>query len=265
MRAPLLSMVKVRGRTCAGDLPAGLGRDLVQASLAEGMAAQQAPEGQGRSAQRPVGGDGDGGVLRAGGLKPASARAQGMHRGRKPAAVKAESGEQKARHHAGETMGGAEANFAASARACVRIRTISASSFENSMVRTTRRGWRIRSGPFGQQIEVATQRFPHAALDAIAFVRLAQHLACGQAHAACGQADPRGGGIVTRSSRRAGNCVPADVERETNSSMLTAACGPRHTRAENRSACASAAAASDCLRDVDSQTCHALTCQVFEA
>jgi len=128
-----------------------LGWNLVQTSLAERMAPQKAPEGQGRAAQGTVGGDGDSGVLRAGGLEPASARAYRMHRGRKPAAVEAESGEQQARHHAGETMGGAEANFDASVRACVRIRTISASSFENSIVNTTRRGCRIKSTPSGSR------------------------------------------------------------------------------------------------------------------
>ena len=52
--------------------------------------------------------------------------------------------------------------------ACSRIRTISASSCANSMVSTLRRGWKMRSNPCGQQIDVAAQCFAHAALDAVA-------------------------------------------------------------------------------------------------
>ena len=51
------------------------------------------------------------------------------------------------------------------------------------MVSTMRRGWRIRSQSLGQQVDVPAQRLAHAALDAVALVRLAQHLARREADA----------------------------------------------------------------------------------
>ena len=43
------------------------------------------------------------------------------------------------------------------------------------MVSTTRRGCRIRSKALRQQIHVTAQDLAHAALDAVALMRLAQH------------------------------------------------------------------------------------------
>src|ERR1019366_5427378 len=68
----------------------------------------------------------------------------------------------------------------ASAFACSRIRTTSASSFANSTVRTPRRGWERRSKP------VAAQGLAHAALDAIALMGFTEHLACSEAYAGTG-------------------------------------------------------------------------------
>jgi hypothetical protein len=124
------------------------GWNLVQASTAEGMAAQHAPERQSNAAQRSVSGNRYSCILRAGRLIAASSRAQRVHRRRKPAAIKSQRGEQNLSHHAGETMPGrgpGRADLYASAFACVRIRTISASSFVKSIVSTIRRGCRMRS------------------------------------------------------------------------------------------------------------------------
>src|ERR1700760_3372886 len=104
-------------------------RHLIQATAAERMAAQKPPQRQGRSAPGSVYGDGYRGIFRACWLKTASPRAQRVHGRRKPAAIQVQDGEQNASHHAGPTMAGREPLRAASALACVRIRTISASSF----------------------------------------------------------------------------------------------------------------------------------------
>src|SRR3954466_2650397 len=103
----------------------GCRRNLVQAALAEGLAAQQAPQGQGGSAHRAVSGNGYCCVVRTGGLKSASTRAERVHGGRQPSLIEAESGEQEPGDHAGETTGScvasrAASSRAASARACVR-------------------------------------------------------------------------------------------------------------------------------------------------
>src|ERR1035437_2498622 len=99
-------------------------------------------------------GDGHCGILRAGGLIATAAHAQRVHRRRKPATIKREYCEQNAGHHAcgAETTRGAGsfALRAASALACVRIRTTSASSFANSSVSTARRGCKIKSEARGK-------------------------------------------------------------------------------------------------------------------
>ena len=71
-------------------------RDLVEASATEGVAAEEAPDGKRQAADGAVGGDGDGSILRAGGLVAAAAGVERMNGGRKPAAVKGDSGEQQA-------------------------------------------------------------------------------------------------------------------------------------------------------------------------
>jgi hypothetical protein len=82
------------------------GRDIIQASAREGVAAQQPPQRQPQPAQRTVRGDGHGRILRAGGLVAASAGREDMECRREPAAVEAESCEQEARHRAAVAEGG---------------------------------------------------------------------------------------------------------------------------------------------------------------
>ena len=97
------------------------------------------------------------------------------------------------------------------------------------MVSTVRRGCRIKSRVRRQQLQMTTQNLAHAALDAIAFVRLAQHLA------GC-QPDARPSGIC--------NCLgmpsSSSAEQETSSSRRTAACGCSRRRADNPHACTGA-------------------------
>lgn len=63
------------------------------------MAAQKSPKSQTSAAQGSVGGDGDRGVLRAGGQKFAAlAGRERMNRRRDPAAVEGEQGKQYATH-----------------------------------------------------------------------------------------------------------------------------------------------------------------------
>src|SRR5579863_8717785 len=117
-------------------------RNGVESSGRKGMTAQQPPNGQGRTAQRAVGGNRHRGVLRACGQEfAASARVQRMQRRRKPAFVKGEEGEQNARHGAeGPGFSGAAAECfsdrAASDWACSRIRKTSRSSCAKSIVST---------------------------------------------------------------------------------------------------------------------------------
>jgi len=62
------------------------------------MAAQKPPKGQINALQRAVHGDGLRGILRAGGLEFAAARAERVQRWREPAAVSGEKVEQQASH-----------------------------------------------------------------------------------------------------------------------------------------------------------------------
>ena len=115
-------------------------RNLIKPSAAERMATQEAPCRQARAAKRAVHGDGAYRIFTAGGLKPASADTQRMNGGRHPALVEAEESEKNARHACGGSGAGFALKRCASARAWVRIRRTSASSFANSMVSTIRRG-----------------------------------------------------------------------------------------------------------------------------
>ncbi len=76
----------------------------------------------------------------------------------------------------------------------------------------------------GQQVQMAAQGLAHAALDAVALMRLAQHLARGEPDARTRDASAR----------------PAVAAPETSSSTRIAACGRPHTRADSRHACADA-------------------------
>jgi hypothetical protein len=73
-------------------------RNLIEASAVEGMAAEQAPESESRAAPGAVDGDGADGVLRASGLKAASAEAERVQRGGEQALVEGEEGEEDAGH-----------------------------------------------------------------------------------------------------------------------------------------------------------------------
>jgi len=74
------------------------GRYFVEASARKGMAAQQPENRQGSAFHGTVGDDCDFGIFRARGQVFAAAGTEGMQRGRKPAAIEGESGEQNARH-----------------------------------------------------------------------------------------------------------------------------------------------------------------------
>ena len=122
--------------------------NVIKSSAAEGMAAEKAPESEGRAAPRAMHGDGADGVFGASGLKAASAGAEGMQHRRQRALVDPKQGDEDAAHC--DHRPGCAAR-AASARAWERIRTTSASSFGNSRVRTPRRGCRMRSEAGGSR------------------------------------------------------------------------------------------------------------------
>lgn len=118
-------------------------RDLIESAATERMTAQKPEQGKRSSAQGTVKRNRGDGVVGASGLKSTSAHAERVHRGRQPVLVERESGEQKTGHNAGFAAIGTvlvRAARTASEFACVRIRTISASSFVNSILSTTRRG-----------------------------------------------------------------------------------------------------------------------------
>ena len=105
-----------------------------------------------------------------------------MDRRRKPTAVEGDDGKQEARHDADV------AGATGAARVCLALRTASLRlppEYAQSppqvsqipAVSTLRRGWKMRSNPDRQQIDVATQSLAHAALDAIALVGLAHNFA----------------------------------------------------------------------------------------
>ena len=122
----------------------------VDATGTERMAAQQPPKGEPCAAQRSMGGDGDLGILRTGGLELAPARRERVQRRRNPAPVKREQSKKNAGHTPG-LAATACCVRAASDLACERIRTTSASSFVKSTSRTERRGCRTRSKPTGSR------------------------------------------------------------------------------------------------------------------
>ena len=129
-------------------------RHKIEPPTAKRITAQQSPKSQRRSAQRTMRGDRDRCILGACRQIAASTRsAKRMHRRRQPAAIELENGKQDSSHDAGSALAAGLAALcaarAASAFACPRIRRISASSFENSMVSTERCGCRIKSQPAG--------------------------------------------------------------------------------------------------------------------
>jgi hypothetical protein len=65
----------------------------IEAAADEGVAAQKPPQSQRRAAQRPMIGNGDRGILRAGGKIAAAAGLKRMDRRRDPAAIEVERGE----------------------------------------------------------------------------------------------------------------------------------------------------------------------------
>lgn len=102
-------------------MPGGSGRDRIEATAGEGMAAQKPHDGESRSAQRTMNGDGGGGIFRARGQIFATTRTDGVERGRKPAAIKIDKSEQAALHEMGPAGAAGAACFAArdaSAAAC---------------------------------------------------------------------------------------------------------------------------------------------------
>lgn len=111
----------------------------IQTAAPEWMTAQDAPDRQTDAAHRTVGLDRHGGVLRTGWNEAAAAWTKRVQRRGEPALVKTENCKQ----YAGHTFrrGAATSQVrAASALACIRIRTTSMSSFVNSALSTVRRG-----------------------------------------------------------------------------------------------------------------------------
>ncbi len=124
------------------------GRHGIKATLAEWVAPQKAPHGQVQAAKRAMSCNGDCGVFRASGQVTTTARAERVYQGREPSLVKGQQSQQEARHVRAR-FEVADRSRTASAFACVRTRTISASSFGNSSLSTERRGCRMRSQPWG--------------------------------------------------------------------------------------------------------------------
>ena len=78
--------------------PGTFGRDLIEAAAGEGIAAQEPPGSQQNATQRPVRGNGEGGVLRTSGQVATSSGLDRMNRRGEPAAVEVEQIEQDAGH-----------------------------------------------------------------------------------------------------------------------------------------------------------------------